>query len=227
MPLPWGSGDTSFTATLLHHKIQYATRKAINAKPRCALMRLRENSAKNTLNRLPSSTLLKPRASGSGLQSKAQRGRCTPTFRDALLAEKEVAGSRISSGCTFQAFQQRERELAICFPVTLLFLQLFVRLNYRIYLIFGTSNFKEICTRGVKITFRFGTPPTGVMLGGPKLLGPPPQLLSPPPPLPPPPPPPPSPPAPDERLQRLRVSTSADLKKKCWYDHHQLANHKY
>ena len=105
MPLPRGSVDASFTATLLPHKIQYATRKAINAKPRCALMRLRENSAKNTLNRLQSSTLLKPRASGSGLQSKAQRGRCTPTFRDALLAEKEVAGSRISSGCAFQAFQ--------------------------------------------------------------------------------------------------------------------------
>ena len=108
MPLLRGSGDASFTATLLPHKIQYATRKAINAKPRCALMRLRENSAKNTLNRLPSSTLLKPRALGSGLQSKAQRGRCTPTFRDALRAEKEVAGSRISSGCTFQAFQWRE-----------------------------------------------------------------------------------------------------------------------
>ena len=44
------------------------------------------------------------------MQSKAQRGRCTPTFRDALRAEKEVAGSRISSGCTFQAFQWRERE---------------------------------------------------------------------------------------------------------------------
>ena len=103
------------------------------------------------------------------------------------------------------------------FPSYPSFLQIFVRLNSWTYLIFVTSTFKEICTRGVKITFRFGTPPTGVMLGGPKLLGPPPPLLSPPPPppLPPPPPPPPSPPAPDERLQRLRVSTSADLKKKC------------